>query len=86
MTINRGARLGNTAGTTTTVNVGASDGTTARGETNGRAKLDADTVREILRLYAGGGWTYARLADRYGMGKTTVGQIIRREIWTHIEL
>jgi hypothetical protein len=63
------------------------DGTRSRivGEFNGSAKLTADDVREMIRLYAGGGWTYARLGERYGVHVNTVGHILRGERWSHIE-
>ena len=60
------------------------DGTENTGERHGSAKLTADDVLEIRRLHATGGYTYRKLADMYGVAFTTIGEIVRREIWTHI--
>ncbi len=56
-----------------------------RGAKNGASKLTPDDVREIRNLYASGNVTYQELADRFGMHRCTIGSIIRRELWKHIE-
>jgi len=55
----------------------------ARGERHGSAKLTAADVLEIRRL-AAAGVTKAVLARQFGVGQTTVGKIIRRELWRHV--
>jgi len=55
----------------------------ARGERHGSAKLTAADVLEIRRL-ARKGVTKAVLARQFGVGQTTVGKIIRRELWRHV--
>lgn len=59
-------------------------GTVPRGSSQWCAKLcDAD-VLEIRRLYAAGGVSQAVLGQRFGIGKSGIGRIIRRKKWTHI--
>lgn len=53
------------------------------GENNPRAKLTGAKVLEIRRLHQSGLTTVA-IAGMFGVGKTTVGQIIRGQIWTHV--
>lgn len=54
------------------------------GEQNHRSKLTAEQVREIRRLCAGG-TMQKDVAKTFGVHKGTVGSIVRRENWTHIE-
>lgn len=56
-----------------------------RGERNGRARITWLIAREIRRLYAAGGISQQKLADKFGMGQPTVSQIIRNEIWRDAE-
>jgi hypothetical protein len=56
-----------------------------RGEGHGSAKITAQIVREIRARYAAGGTTHAQLAVSYGLGKSHVAKIIRREVWAHVE-
>lgn len=56
----------------------------AKGEQQGNAKLTDDKVREIRRLYAGGGWTHETLGKRYGVTRVLIGCVVRRQIWKHI--
>lgn len=56
----------------------------ARGESAGNVKLTTDQVIELRSLYASGGITKAAIAKKLGMGKSTIGKIIRRVIWTHV--
>ena len=60
------------------------DGTTARGDRNGKAKLDDDKVREMIKLSADG-WNNVQLGERYGVTESTVRKILSGEIWSHIE-
>ncbi len=58
---------------------------TARGEGVGGAKLTAGDVREMRRLYLTGEYSQQDLADRFGVGRENIGQILRGENWAHIE-
>ena len=55
----------------------------AIGERHGSAKLTDSKVRKIRRLYTKG-WTQNRLAQRYGVHQTVIGDIVRGLTWTHI--
>lgn len=54
------------------------------GESNGRAKLTPEDVREIRRLLADG-WTQTRLALRFGVSTTTVAGIASGARWGGIQ-
>ncbi len=56
----------------------------ARGDRHGRSKLTSDQVKEIRGLYASGDFTHAKLGVRFGINKTVIGDIVRRQTWTHI--
>jgi len=60
------------------------DGTMARGETNGKAKLTTESVLEIRERYARGDVTYTALAAEFGVGIATVWRVVRRITWSHI--
>jgi hypothetical protein len=53
----------------------------ARGESNGSAKLTANTVERIRARYTAGGITHKQIAGHFGVNRSTIGKIIRREIW-----
>ena len=55
-----------------------------RGENQSRHKLKEEDVLEIRRLYAKGDYTHRGLAKDFGVTHGTIGNIIRRKIWTHI--
>lgn len=57
----------------------------SRGEGRWSAKLTADDVREMRRLYEAGGVSQQQLADRYGIGQVHVGRIVNRQRWRHVE-
>jgi hypothetical protein len=48
------------------------------GESNPAAKVTDQQAEEIKRLYAAGGISQQRLAERYGLEQTSVSYIIRR--------
>jgi len=50
------------------------------GVSNGRAKITEAQVRAIRA----DGRKHAVIAAEYGLGRTTVGMIIRREAWSHV--
>jgi len=55
----------------------------ARGTINGRSKLTEFDIINIRQLYKQG-TTCQMLANMYNMGWTTINNIIKRNIWTHI--
>lgn len=55
----------------------------ARGERCASAKLTADVVREIRRLYREG-IGYDRLARRYGIAKSSVAAVVNLRTWRHV--
>jgi hypothetical protein len=55
-----------------------------RGERHSRAKLTADDVRDIRRLYATGGWSQDTLARMYGVTQQAIGAVVRGETWKHV--
>jgi hypothetical protein len=60
------------------------DGLYKSGEENGRAKLTAEIRTHILHDYLAGGTSYRQLAERYGVSKSRIGQIINETDWTLI--
>lgn len=58
-------------------------GNTLRGERHGRARITADEVREIRALAAAGA-NKTLLAQRFGLGRTSVGHIVQRRNWRHV--
>jgi len=57
---------------------------TPRGEQHGSAKLTADDVRQIRRLYATGNYTQQELGNTFGVRQGEVSHIVRRKNWVHI--
>ena len=55
-------------------------GRRARGEGHGRARITEGLALEIF--YAKGTWQ--EIADRYRIGRTTVGHIKHKETWRHV--
>lgn len=60
-----------------------SKGRQARGETNSRAKLTEEAVKEIIGLRKSGIGS-RRIARRFGIGKTTVKNVCSRATWAHV--
>lgn len=54
------------------------------GEGNGNAKLTAEIVTEIRDLYATRKWRQVDLAERYGLGQSHIGRLVRGEAWGHL--
>jgi hypothetical protein len=77
------ARDGNSHKNTVTIDlavgVGAVGGSPKKH--NGMAKLDSDTVLEIRRKYIDGGVSTRQLAAEYGLGKTTVANVVVGRTW-----
>ena len=55
------------------------------GERNSHARLSEDQVREIRRCYATGGLTYHALAAAFGVAPSTIGFILNRGTWKHVD-
>ena len=58
----------------------------AKGEGNGQAILTNEIVAEIRQSYADGGSSYQQLADKYGVSKPTVADIIKNRSWSHLNV
>ncbi len=56
----------------------------ARGERSGVAKLNEDRVRQIRSEIAAGTTTRRELAERFGIGKSTVNNVVKRKTWLHV--
>jgi len=56
----------------------------ARGVTNGKAKLDPESVRGIRRLRRDG-LTLVLIAEQFNVCFSTVGLVCRGEIWGHVQ-
>lgn len=55
-----------------------------RGERHGRAKLSERQARQILRLFQEGNGNKRQLADRFGVCRATVANIVVGRNWSHI--
>jgi len=55
-----------------------------RGEKSGLSVLTRSDVEEIRAKYQTGDFSQGLLGEQYGVSRTTVGQIVRGETWTHI--
>lgn len=53
------------------------------GEMNGLAKLTKRRVLAIRRAYAAGA-TQTRIAERFGVGQSTISSIVLRRTWQHV--
>lgn len=56
----------------------------ARGERVPTARMTEESVRELRRLSADGA-SYSELADRFGISKSQVSNIVRRASWGHVD-
>ena len=57
----------------------------ARGSRHGAAKLSEADVREIRRRYAKGSETFAALATAFNVSPQTIGGIVHRRSWAHVD-
>lgn len=55
------------------------------GDKNGNSTLATEEVKEIRLLYATGNYRLQDLANTYGVNKTTIGRVVRREMWAHVD-
>jgi hypothetical protein len=67
-----------------TIRDNAYDMVAKRRYSRGPAKLAEVDVLTIRARYVIGDIIYKTLADQYGVSRTTIGKIIRREKWRHI--
>lgn len=58
--------------------------TVHRGQQNGNSVLREADVRKIRRLYAKGTHNSGHLAPMFGVSQTTICNIIRRKVWSHL--
>ena len=56
-----------------------------KGEKHGNAKITEAIVIEIFRLYNVEKWTQQRIADHFEINQSTVGKVLRRKQWKHVE-
>lgn len=54
------------------------------GTENPSAKLNEEKVSEIRKLYATGQYNYNQLSKLFGVSTTTIGKIIRLELWRDV--
>jgi hypothetical protein len=62
----------------------ANKGRGTRGEWDAMAKLTAPRVLKIRELWASGRWSQPTIGRMFGVTRSTIGQIVRREHWKHI--
>lgn len=55
-----------------------------RGESSGVSKLTDDGVREIRRMFSEGA-TITKIAQAFGLHKSTVSAVVNRKRWTHVD-
>lgn len=56
----------------------------AVGEKNAKAKLTADQVRTIRKLYQEKSANQYELAEQFGVSQPAIGAIVRNETWRHV--
>lgn len=56
---------------------------TAKGEKNGQSKLSESDVLEMRRL-SSFGLSNSEIGEKFDIHRTTVGEICRRKLWSHI--
>jgi hypothetical protein len=60
-------------------------GRQAKGTDVFQSKLTEEQVIEIRSRYADGGVTHRSLAAEYGVARSLISYIVRREIWAHLD-
>lgn len=56
-----------------------------KGEKNPNAKLNNEIVRNMRSDYATGSFSYTQLGGKYGLHPVSVGRVIRRVEWAHVQ-
>lgn len=54
-----------------------------RGENHCRARFSNNDIKNIRSLREQG-WTYQRIGEKFGVGHSTIGKILRGERWSHV--
>ncbi|MDJ0463170.1 HNH endonuclease [Streptomyces sp. H27-C3] len=54
------------------------------GENHHHARLTEAVVLDIRRQYASGQYSQQKLAEEYGMGRASIGDIVRCHTWRHV--
>jgi len=57
----------------------------SKGEDHGLSKLTVDQVRLIRTYYNNGGWSYRRLAQKFGVSFGNIRKIVKRETWNWLK-
>lgn len=57
---------------------------TCKGSRNWKAKLNEDQVKEILKMWYGGGVTKKDIANNYDVRQSMICKIINKRSWKHI--
>lgn len=55
-----------------------------QGEQHHEAKLTAENVRDMRRLHAHG-FTFRRLAEKYGVSNVSIYNAVTRRTWRHVQ-
>lgn len=79
------SKLGKKASPEARVNMSEARKLEFAGEKNNKAKIQANTAIQIRKLYSTGEYTHRQLAIVFNLTHATVGKIIRRELWAHID-
>jgi hypothetical protein len=58
----------------------------ARGERSGSSRLTEAQVRAIRTRYASGGVSYRQLSQEYGVVKTAIAAVVKRQNWQHVAI
>lgn len=56
----------------------------SKGEENGRSKLIEKDIKKIRRLYRSGKYMQKEIAEKFGINRSHVSNIVREEKWPHI--
>jgi hypothetical protein len=59
-----------------------SKGRQALGERNGKSKLTAENIKEIIILSSQ--ISGRKIAKQFGVGKTTIQEVLKRRSWKHV--
>jgi hypothetical protein len=59
-------------------------GRSAKGDRSPQAKLCRSQVLEIRKAYSAGNVTQKDIANAYGVSRSLVSAIVRREVWDHL--
>lgn len=56
-----------------------------KGEKHSCSKLTEENVKTIIRDYRTGLFTYAEIANKYGVRRQTIGKIVTGKRWKHVK-